>query len=64
VPHLTPISPLDTTVPPGQTVTGTFVSAFKMTQQQWDARKSLDFTFAFKYQPVLTVTPHVSITEQ
>jgi len=64
VPHLTPISPLDTTVPPGQTVTGTFVSAFMMTQQQWDARKSLDFTFAFKYQPVLTVTPHVSITEQ
>ena len=64
VPHLTPISTLDTTINPGQTVEGTFVSAFMMTQQQWDARKSLDFTFAFKYQPVLTVTPHVSITEQ
>jgi len=64
VPHLTPISPLNTTIDPGQTLEGTIVSAFMMTQQQWDARKSLDFTFAFKYQPVLTVTPHVSITEQ
>ena len=64
VPHLTPISPLDTTINPGQTVEGTFVSAFMMTQQQWDARKSLDYTFAFKYQPVLTVTPNVQITEQ
>ena len=35
-----------------------------MTQQQWDARKSLDYTFAFRYQPVLTVTPHVPITER
>ena len=64
VPHLTPISPLDTTIDPGQTVAGTFVSAFMMTQQQWDARKSLDYTFAFRYQPVLTVTPHVPITER
>jgi hypothetical protein len=64
VPHLTPISPLDTTIGPGQTVQGTFVSAFKMTQQQWDARKSLDFTFDFRYQAPLTVTPHVIITER
>ncbi|MGD0738944.1 MAG: hypothetical protein ABR957_05070 [Terracidiphilus sp.] len=64
VPHLTPISPLDTTIQPGQTVEGTFVSAFKMTQQQWDARKKLDYTFAFRYQPFLTLTPTVSITEQ
>ena len=64
VPHLTPISPLDTTLNPGQTVEGTFVSAFKMTQQQWDARKNLDYTFDFRYQPALTVTPHVPITER
>jgi hypothetical protein len=64
VPHLAPISPLDTTINPGQTVEGTFVSAFKMTQQQWDARKSLDFTFSFRYQPALTVTPQVTITER
>jgi hypothetical protein len=64
VPHLAPISALDTTIGPGQTVTGTIVSAFKMTQQDWDARKGLDYTFAFKYQPVLTVTPQVQITER
>ena len=64
VPHLTPISPLGTTIDPGQTIEGTFVSAFMMTQQQWDARKSLDYTFAFRYQPALVVTPHVPITER
>ena len=64
VPHLAPISPLDTTIDPGQTVEGTFVSAFMMTQQQWDARKKLDYTFNFRYQPALTVAPHLPITEQ
>ncbi|MGD0480707.1 MAG: hypothetical protein ABSA42_11095 [Terracidiphilus sp.] len=64
VPHLTPLSPLGTTIDPGQTIEGTFVSAFMMTQQQWDARKSLDYTFAFRYQPALAVTPHVPITER
>ena len=43
---------------------GTFVSAFRMTKQQWDARKNLDFTFTFRYQPNLVLTPHVPITEQ
>jgi hypothetical protein len=64
VPHLAPISPLNTTIDPGQTVVGTFVSAFKMSQQQWDARKNLDFTFDFRYQAPLAVTPHVAITER
>ena len=64
VPHLPSISPLDTTIAPGQTVVGTFVSAFKMSQQQWDARKSLDFSFDFRYQAPLVVTPHVAITER
>ncbi len=64
VPHLTPISPLDTTIDPGQTVEGTFVSAFMMTKQQWDARKKLDYTFSFRYQPELVLTPQVAITEQ
>jgi hypothetical protein len=64
VPHLTPISPLSTTIEAGQTIEGTFVSAFMMTQQQWDARKNLDYTFAFKYQAPLAVTPKVTITER
>jgi hypothetical protein len=64
VPHLAPIAALDTTINPGQTVEGTFFSAFMMTQKQWDARKKLDYTFDFRYQAPLTVAPHVSITER
>ena len=64
VPHNAPISPLDTTIDPGQTVVGTFVSAFKMKQQDWDSRKGLDFTFDFRYQAPLIVTPKVNITER
>jgi hypothetical protein len=64
VPHNAPISPLDTTINPGQTVDGTFVSAFKMTKEEFDTRKKLDYTFNFRYQPSLEVTPQVAITEQ
>lgn len=64
VPHNTPISPLDTTLEPGQTVEGTFVSALRMTKEEWDARKKLDYTFSFRYQPSLELAPHVAITEQ
>jgi len=64
VPHNAPISPLDTTLEPGQTVEGTFVSAFRMTKQEWDARKKLDYTFSFRYQPSMELAPHMAITEQ
>jgi hypothetical protein len=47
---------LDTTIDAGQTVEGTVVSAFKLTKQDWDARKNLNFTFAFRYQPSLVLT--------
>ena len=60
VPHNSPISPLDTTLEPGQTVEGTFVSAFRMTKEEWDARKKLDYTFSFRYQPNLVLAPHVA----
>lgn len=64
VPHGAALSPLDTTIDPGQTVEGTVVSAFKITKQQWDARKKLNYTFAFRYQPNLVVTPEVPVIEQ
>lgn len=63
VPHDTPLA-LQTEIDPGQTVEGSFVSAFKMTKQQWDARKNLDFTFSFRYQPDLVLSPKVAVTEQ
>ena len=46
-------TPLNTelTLDAGQTAEGTFVSSFRMTKELWDARKTLDFTFGFRYQP-------------
>jgi hypothetical protein len=60
--HATPLSP-DTTIEPGETKEGTFVSSFRLTKQQWEAQKNLNFTFAFQYLPSLTLTPTVQLTE-
>lgn len=64
VPHGPGISPLDTEIDPGKTVEGEVVSAFKITKQQWDARKKLDFTFSFRYQPNLVLTPQLPVIDQ
>jgi len=56
--------PLDATIDAGQTVEGTVVSAFHLSKQDWDARKDLNFTFAFRYQPNLVLTPRIPVTEQ
>jgi hypothetical protein len=63
IPHGKALS-LDTTIAPGQTVEGTVVSSFRMTRQQWDARKDLSFTFGIRYQPNLVLAPHTPITDQ
>ncbi len=52
------------TLEAGQTVEGTFVSSLRMTKQQWDARKSLDFTFGFRYQPNVTLKVQEAITDR
>ena len=65
VPHGKGLSALDTEIAPGQTVDGTlFFYPFKVSKQEWDARKNLNFTFAFRYQPNVAVAPQVTITEQ
>ena len=56
--------PTETTIEAGQTLEGTFVSSFRLNKQQWDARKNLDFTFAFQYQPSLKLTPQSAVIEQ
>jgi hypothetical protein len=61
--HGKPIN-TELSIDPGQTVEGTFVSSFRMTKEQWDARKSLDFTFGFRYQPNLKVTATSSVTDR
>jgi hypothetical protein len=63
VPHGTPL-PMELTLNPGQTADGNFVSSFRLSKQQWDARKALNFTFTFRYQPVLVVAPHTAVIEQ
>lgn len=64
VTHGPGISPLDTEIDPGQSVEGEIVSAFKITKQQWDARKKLDYTFSFRYQPNLVLTPQLPVIDQ
>jgi hypothetical protein len=67
-PELSPLHgkamPAEASINPGQTLEGTFVSAFRLSKQQWDARKSLDFTFAFQYQPNLKLVPQGAVIEQ
>jgi len=52
------------TIAPGQTVEGIFVSAFRLTKEQWDARKKLDFTFGIQYRDSLVLTPRTPVTDQ
>jgi len=63
VPKGNALSP-QVTIAPGQTVEGIFVSAFRLTKEQWDARKKLDFTFSFRYQPNIVVAPQVPVIDQ
>jgi hypothetical protein len=64
VPKTTSLATTDATIAPGQTLEGTFVSSFRLNKQQWDARKDLSFTFAFRYQPSLVLTPQSQVTDQ
>ncbi|HEX4757685.1 MAG TPA: hypothetical protein VH308_06870 [Terracidiphilus sp.] len=56
--------PINLELDPGQSVDGTFVSSFRLSKQQWDARKNLSFSFSFRYQPTLVLTPHSAVIEQ
>lgn len=63
VPHDKALT-LDTTIDSGQTVEGTLVSAFRLTKEEWDARKDLNFTFGFRYQPNLVLAPHLAVIDR
>jgi hypothetical protein len=54
----------ETTIDPGQTLEGDVVSAFRLTKQEWDARKDLNFTFALRYNPNLVLAPRAAVIEQ
>lgn len=61
--HGKPIA-LDATIAPGQDLEGDIVSSFRMTKEQFEARKGLDLDVGFRYLPNLKVTPAVSVNEQ
>jgi hypothetical protein len=46
----------DAAIPPGETVEGQLVFNYAITQDQWNARKSLDLTISFVHQNDLTLT--------
>jgi hypothetical protein len=62
--HAPALNATDLTIDPGQTVEGTFVTSFKMAKEPWDARKGLDYTFNFRYQAPIKLTPTVQITDR
>lgn len=55
---------VDETIPAGEWLEGDFVSSFKMTKEQWDARKGLDYSVSFRYQPDLRLIPTGPVTAQ
>ena len=54
----------EVTIEGGQTVEGDILASFRLTKQEWDARKGLDLTFGFRYQPLLKVMPTGPVTVQ
>lgn len=68
-----------TNIAAGQSVDGTAFWVFRMTREQWNARKDwapnpsrgdpgsnsgLNFTFSIQYQPNLVLAPHTPVMEQ
>ncbi len=51
------------TLAPGETLEGNAFWTVRRNQQQWDARKSLDFTYVLQYQPDLVLAPHSAVIE-
>ena len=61
--HSNALSPR-ATLEPGQSVEGTAFWIFRMSRQEWEARKDLNFTFRFQYQDNLVLAPHTAVMEQ
>ncbi len=54
----------EATIEAGQSLEGDFIAALRLSKAEWDSRKSLDFTFGFKYQPNLKVTPTSPVSDR
>ena len=51
----------DATIQPGGTIEGDFVSSYRLTEAQWNARKGVDYTVSFRYQPDLVLSPNTTV---
>ena len=54
----------DATIQPGATLEGDFISSFRMSKQEFDARKGLNYNISFRYLPDLVLTPATPVVEQ
>jgi hypothetical protein len=52
------------TIAPGESLDGNAFWIVRLNKQAWDARKNLDFTFKFQYQPSVVLAPHTAVMEQ
>jgi hypothetical protein len=55
---------IEETIAPGNTLEGDFVSAFRMSKEDWQSRKGVDYSVSFRYQPELKLTPTTPVVEQ
>ncbi len=53
-----------TTIAPGESLEGNAFWVLRLSRQEWDARKDLNFTFNFEYQSSLVLAPHTAVMEQ
>lgn len=53
-----------TMIAPGESLDGNAFWATRLTKQEWDARKDLNFTFKFQYQSSLVLAPHTAVMER
>jgi hypothetical protein len=66
MPDLNPLHgkslPLETTLSPGQAIEGDVIMSFRMTKEEWDTHKNLDFSVAIPYQDTVKITPKGPVT--
>ena len=61
--HGTPL-PMEATIPPGQSLEGDLVAAFRLTPEQWNARKGLSYQVSLQYQPDLMLQGPANVSAQ
>lgn len=49
--------PAEYNMKPGETLEGSFVTSFRMPREKWMQRRDMNFSFGFRYQPVLKLLP-------